>query len=333
LRFELARPLAQLRAARGEALARLARHDLRMPILVEHHVAASVNPARIAAQLASAAIAVEALAARASVRKDLVEVVEEERELARAFNAMSAGQLVETLRRARYLSLDAFPGPPEPGSMLIEGAAALTEAFHALDFGRAAAERAGASAIAEGVPGRHGELAVELAQWSGLLREMAGGQSLAAWPKHIEWGPESIDPHVRGPVALVLTTCFLVSAAMSIRVALDDAGQEATTDSNWDELYPLVVRVLSWGQETAAGAVMLTEQLIGGERGEVRDAPDPAVAALTSVQAVVAASQQLRVDALASPLEGLQGDAATGLGILVERCERHEELVAHTIAQ
>lgn len=308
-----------------------------MPVLVEHHLASSVNPARLGAQLAAAALDVDALVAVVPERERavLLGVVEEQRTLTRELSATSAGQLVETLRRARHLPMEDYPGDPEPMPMAVEAAAALAEGFRALDSGRAAAELAGCAAVAEGLPGRHGELAVELAQWSGLIWELAGdGRGGANWPRRVGWGPEPEDPRVAAPVALVLTTSFLVSAAMSLRLALHDATRTDLALPNWGELYGLVVRLLSWGQETAAGAVMLIEHLMGGSIGDERrvEVLDPGVAALQSTQAAAAAARVLYADAVASPLERVQGVARAGLKKLVERCEEHERSVARAIA-
>lgn len=304
-----------------------------MPVLVEHHLASSVNPARLGAQLAAAAADVDALVAVApdGDRGVLLDVAREERTLSRELSTTSAGQQVEMLRRARHLPID-VPGEPDPVSMLADAAAALAEGFRALDVARAAAELAGGSAVAEGLPGRHGELAVELAQWSGLVWQMVENMDVA-WPPRVGWGPEPDDPRVAAPVALVLTTSFLVSAAMSLRLALDDGTRAGVSLPNWEELSGLVVRLLSWGQETAAGSVMLTEDLAArSTHVENRDrAVRPAVAALRSAQATVAAARVLEADAVASPLERLGPDARAGLEQLVARCDRHVQTVVRAI--
>jgi hypothetical protein len=262
----------------------------------------------------------------------LREAVDYKRAVSREFNSVLAGQLVETLRRARNIPMGSFPGDPEPMAMLVEAAGALSEGFRALDVGRSATEKTGKATIAEGLSGRHGELALELAQWSGHLWEIAGGEAAPAWPRPIEWGSEPDDLRVKGPVGLVLTASFLVSAAMSLRLGLHDGEALGITHPDWSELSGLVVRLLSWSQEMGSGSVMLIEDLVEAHTGGegVDDGGDPAPA-LQSAQAAVAGAQTFLAGEVSSPLSSVDAEAKNGLQILVERCQQHEQVVTEAI--
>jgi hypothetical protein len=91
----------------------------------------------------------------------LLGVVEEQRTLTRELSATSAGQLVETLRRARHLPMEDYPGDPEPMPMVVEAGRQvakvaitrriLTLCFYGLRDGeiRCLAPRAGARTLRE----------------------------------------------------------------------------------------------------------------------------------------------------------------------------------------
>jgi len=134
---------------------------------------------------------------------------------------------------------------------------------------------AGLAEHAEPVPGRHGELAAQIADWATTATRVQEQFEVLELRPGVPWGPPPGDARTSGPVALALTSCFCLSAALGGLALIDDHRLSGGSDDDVQPIFEIAVQALWASAEFAAGVARSLDWL--AEHGVGPPTESPAV--------------------------------------------------------
>lgn len=230
-----------------------------MAIIDEQHLALIAGPVGLAASLAVAGHDIR----RAGKALDIDFEPYAKRQLgwASSWTEGAAAGLRETLRRARENELPDL-GEPDVPEVAAELVATLAEAYGALRIARAEILAAGLSDEAEPVAGRWGELAAQIADWADAAIALQDALGRRPLRPPVPLPPDPGDPRVRAPLALSLTACFCVSAALGGMALVHEHRSIAGVDHEVQTAFDIAAQALWAAAELSAGVALCLDHLL-----------------------------------------------------------------------